>query len=74
MIAQTRIISDIITSKLYKEPKEVERRKIDPSNTVKLTFLNKGFEFINLSKLLHTPTLSKEGLFHESKWLIRQYL
>jgi len=51
---------DIITSKLYKEPKEVERRKIDPNNTVKLTFLNKGFEFINLSKLLHTPTLSKE--------------
>jgi len=51
---------DIITSKLYKEPKVKEKRKIDPNNTVKLTFLNKGFEFINLSKLLHTPTLSEE--------------
>ena len=51
---------DIITSKLYKEPKNIERKSNDPNNTVKLTFLNKGFEHINLSKLLHTPSLSKE--------------
>ena len=51
---------DIITSKLYKEPKVKEKLKIDPNNTVKLTFLNKGFEYINLSKLLHTPSLAKK--------------
>ena len=51
---------DIITAKLYKEPKNTERKNNDPNNTVKLTFLNKGFEHINLSKLLHTPSLSKE--------------
>ena len=51
---------DIITSKLYKEPENIERKKTDPNNTVKLMFLNKGLEMINLSKLLHTPNLSKE--------------
>jgi hypothetical protein len=52
--------NDIITSKLFKEPKIVEKRTIDPNNTVKLRFLNKGFEYINLSKLLNTPSLSEE--------------
>ena len=51
---------DIITAKIYKEPENIVRKKIDPDNTVKLTFLNKGFEYINLAKLLHTPNLSKE--------------
>ena len=42
---------DIITSKLYKEPEKIERKKTDPDNTIKLMFINKGLEMINLSQL-----------------------
>jgi hypothetical protein len=51
---------DIITAKIYKEPVVKKRRKTDPNNMVKLVFLNKGLEMINLSKLLHSSSLSNE--------------
>ncbi len=52
--------NDIIVSKIFKEPVVKRRKKIDPNNMVKLEFLNKGLEMINLSRLLPSPSLSKE--------------
>jgi hypothetical protein len=45
---------------LLKEPVAKKRKKMDPNNIVKLEFLNKGLEITNLSRLLHSPGLSKE--------------
>ena len=46
---------DIITARIYKEPVNPPKKKVDPQNNIKLTFMNKGIEMINLSKILHSP-------------------
>ena len=66
------IANDIIISKVfYKEPVAKKKKRIDPSNMLKLEFLNKGLEAINLPKLLHDPSLDLEfpHLITKSKYL-----
>ena len=49
-------LHDIIASKLYVEP-QVKKTKTRPSTTIKINFVNKGIEMINLPNILHNDTL-----------------
>ena len=45
--------SDIIETKLFKEPKEITKKSI-PKYRCNLTFKSKAFDFINLPKILRS--------------------
>ena len=49
-------IIDAIESKLYVETPEVPKKK-PPSCSIKLNFVNKAMEVINVGKILHSPSL-----------------
>ena len=49
-------LHDMIASKLYVEP-QVKLKKPRPKTTIKIKFVNKGIELINLPNILHDKLL-----------------
>ena len=50
-------VIDTIESKIYKPP-PLKPSKQKPSSIIKIQFLNKGIEMINVPRLLHSPSLA----------------